>query len=412
VALGDLIMVCQACGTVHHRSCWNKHGGCGAYSCAPDRRDKVGENGSVLTITSAEIERATPLPVPRRPVVSVAAGTAGPFPPPPPGPDRINRLALASLACGLAGIPLFGVVTGLVAIFLAALALSSIRGTTQRGLWLAFAGLLLGLVDVVGWVIFLAMMLGGASPGTDLHLGENPPPLKVIQELEPALQRSMRANVVIESPGGLAVLGGKAIGSGVILQIQDGEALIVTNRHVVDHQFSSNVDENGSDLARIGPVTIKMLGPSESQGHVVWLAPGKIDLALVRAPSSSAAQASNWQKGRPVKVGQSVFAIGNPYQLGWTHTQGVVSQLRTQLAGTRQVLVIQTQASINPGNSGGGLYDTEGYLLGINTWTSDKRISEGIGFAIALESLLDLWPPPISWQSAVGSKQSAVGNAK
>jgi S1-C subfamily serine protease len=328
-------------------------------------------------------------------VVTGAAGPAGPFPAPAPGPDRINRLALASLVCGLAGIPLFGVVTGLVAIFLAALALSSIRGTSQRGLGLALGGLFLGLVDVVGWVIFLALALGGSSTGTDLRLGEHPPPLKVIQELEPALQRSMRANVVIESPGGLAALGGKAIGSGVILQIQEGDALIVTNRHVVDHHFASDVDENSSDLARLGPLTIKMLGPSESQGRVVWLAPGKIDLALVRAPISSAAQASNWQKGRPVRVGQSVFAIGNPYHLGWSHTQGVVSQLRTQLAGLRQVQVIQTQASINPGNSGGGLYDTDGYLLGINTWTSDKRISEGIGFAIALETLLDLAPPPI-----------------
>lgn len=57
--------------------------------------------------------------------------------------------------------------------------------------------------------------------------------------------------------------------------------------------------------------------------------------------------------------------------------------------------VIQTQASINPGNSGGGLYDHDGYLLGINTWTTDKSLSEGIGFAISLDSLLELAPPPL-----------------
>ena len=47
-------------------------------------------------------------------------------------------------------------------------------------------------------------------------------------------------------------------------------------------------------------------------------------------------------------------------------------------------------------NSGGGLYDREGYCLGINTWTADKSISEGIGFAVALDTLSDLAPPPLA----------------
>ena len=49
--------------------------------------------------------------------------------------------------------------------------------------------------------------------------------------------------------------------------------------------------------------------------------------------------------------------------------------------------MIQTDAALNPGNSGGGLYDKSGTLIGINTWTNDKRFSEGLGFAIALDSL-------------------------
>jgi S1-C subfamily serine protease len=258
---------------------------------------------------------------------------------------------------------------------------------------MAMAGLVLGIVDVVGWVVFLGIMLGHSSIHPDLHFAELPPDLSVIQELDPPLQRAMRANVVIESTGGLWLLGGKAIGSGVIVQISSGEALIVTNRHVVDRDFSSVGDDNGSGPESLGPLAIKMLGQPEGKGRVVWFAPGGIDLALVRAPCSSAAQAANWQRGRPTRVGQDVFAIGNPYRLGWTHTQGVISQLRSQLAGLRRVHVIQTQAAINPGNSGGGLYDKEGYLIGINTWTSDKSISEGIGFAIAMESLLELAPP-------------------
>ena len=49
-----------------------------------------------------------------------------------------------------------------------------------------------------------------------------------------------------------------------------------------------------------------------------------------------------------------------------------------------------------PGNSGGGLYDTDGYCLGINTWTHDKSVSEGIGFAITLDTLAELAPPPLA----------------
>jgi serine protease Do len=128
------------------------------------------------------------------------------------------------------------------------------------------------------------------------------------------------------------------------------------------------------------------------------MAPGQIDLALVRAPCSatSLGQAAPWQKGRPMRVGAPVFAIGNPHYLGWSHTQGVISQFRSRTYDSRRVRIIQTQAAINPGNSGGGLYDLEGYCLGINTWTADKSISEGIGFAIALDTLFDLAPPPLA----------------
>jgi S1-C subfamily serine protease len=71
----------------------------------------------------------------------------------------------------------------------------------------------------------------------------------------------------------------------------------------------------------------------------------------------------------------------------------VISQFRTMTFGSRALRVIQTQTAINPGNSGGGLYDGESYLVGINTWTSDKRFSEGLSFAIAFDSLLALDPP-------------------
>ena len=58
----------------------------------------------------------------------------------------------------------------------------------------------------------------------------------------------------------------------------------------------------------------------------------------------------------------------------------------------QRLRVIQMQTAVNPGNSGGGLYDQKGDLVGIVTWSQDKRVSEGLNFAIAMESVLPLLP--------------------
>jgi S1-C subfamily serine protease len=390
---------------VHHQTCWGERAGCGSYACAPARRPEIaaGPTEPVLLITQAEIERAIPLRAAALPLraASPESRTWNRAAPSPagrtPAKPRISRLAIASLVCAVAGILLFGVITGLVAVVLALVAMSQIRNNSQRGVWLAASGFLLGIVDVVGWAILLVTFLSHNGLSTDLLYSEPPPDLAVIQELEPPLQRAMRANVLIERTVGMALLGGKAIGSGVILRIDRGEALIVTNRHVVDAAFPSRNDNSAERLSRVGRLTIRMLGQADCEGQVIWMAPGLIDLALVRAACTSAtgAQAAFSQKARPMKVGQTVFAIGNPHQLGWTQTQGVISQFRVRPIDDRRIRVIQTQAAINQGNSGGGLYDQEGYCLGINTWTADKRTTEGIGFAIALDTLFDLSPAPL-----------------
>ncbi len=107
-------------------------------------------------------------------------------------------------------------------------------------------------------------------------------------------------------------------------------------------------------------------------------------------------------------IGSEVFTIGNPQHLDWSHTRGSISQLRLQKRGPRQVHVIQTDAALNPGNSGGGLYDKSGTLIGINTWTNDKRSSEGLGFAIALDSLLELDPPGVHAAHAEPAKTKEI----
>jgi S1-C subfamily serine protease len=83
------------------------------------------------------------------------------------------------------------------------------------------------------------------------------------------------------------------------------------------------------------------------------------------------------------RVGDAVFAVGNPLGYEASYTAGVVSAVRTTGAREDGVRVLQVQASVNPGNSGGGLYDQEGRLIGLNTWTAARSEAEGMGFAIS-----------------------------
>jgi 2-alkenal reductase len=87
-----------------------------------------------------------------------------------------------------------------------------------------------------------------------------------------------------------------------------------------------------------------------------------------------------------LKVGQSAFAIGNPFGLDQSLTSGIISALKRRLptSGGREIAdVIQTDAAINPGNSGGPLLDSAGQVIGVNTAVSQD--AQGIGFAIPID---------------------------
>ncbi|MBI3480432.1 MAG: trypsin-like peptidase domain-containing protein [Nitrosomonadales bacterium] len=94
---------------------------------------------------------------------------------------------------------------------------------------------------------------------------------------------------------------------------------------------------------------------------------------------------------RDLKVGQKVFAIGNPFGLDWTLTNGIVSALNrslTEESGAMVEHLIQTNAAINPGNSGGPLLDSAGRLIGINTAIySPNGANAGIGFAVPVDTV-------------------------
>tara|TARA_R110002072_G_scaffold13481_1_gene56734 strand:+ start:198385 stop:199686 length:1302 start_codon:yes stop_codon:yes gene_type:complete len=393
IVRGEKTVQCSDCGDVQHWSCWNSGNGCGSYDCSTGYAGhSCDENAeAVLRITSDEVRNAVPL----------ASGISGSYRGPaisiPVGPgvesDRWNRLAIVSFVVAILGIPLFGIVTGLVAVVLGGLALVGKHSLKRRGAGLAAGGILLGIADFAGWSIVLFQMGGAPGVGLALDIDEFEPDPVALEALPDHLNRAMMANVLIQVQQGMDNLWGSAIGSGVILRIVDGSALIVTNRHVVDANFPGSSSDEIADSGKGDTLRIKLVGQPNVIGKIVWLAGGGIDLALIRAPVTSNKALTAWWDATPrAAVGDPVFAVGNPHGLGWTLTRGDVSQLRRQNYGGSTLRVVQTSAAINPGNSGGGLYDESGHLIGINTWTRDKRFAEGLGFAISFQELLPLVP--------------------
>jgi S1-C subfamily serine protease len=286
---------------------------------------------------------------------------------------------VAALLAGLAAL-LLGVI-GVVA-----------HSRRRRGLGLAVLGICLGLGSLVCWTVSLGHFgQDAARAHFDLE-GFEPDP-EALADLPDAIGRAMRANVLITAEAGWESMFEAGIGSGVILRIEDDMALVVTNRHVIDMEFDERESAAPADLARLAHVTVKMIGQPALGAQIVWVAPDGVDLALLQVPvTADKPQEAHWDAARHVVVGDEVFAVGNPHGLGWTHTGGDVSQIRNQEQASRAYRVIQTSAPINPGNSGGGLYSHDGLLIGINTWTQDKRFSEGLGFSIAIPTLFKLAP--------------------
>jgi Do/DeqQ family serine protease len=158
----------------------------------------------------------------------------------------------------------------------------------------------------------------------------------------------------------------RSLGSGVIV---DPSGLVVTNNHVI---------EGASE------VKVALADKREFEAEMVLKDP-RTDLAVLRIKDGRARfPAVELGDSDDLQVGDIVLAIGNPFAVGQTVTQGIISALaRTQVGITDYQFFIQTDAAINPGNSGGALVDVNGRLAGINTAIfSRSGGSIGIGFAI------------------------------
>lgn len=166
----------------------------------------------------------------------------------------------------------------------------------------------------------------------------------------------------------------RGTGSGFIW---DNSGHIVTNRHVV--------------AGATGGARVRLSDGRDVEATLVGVSAAH-DLAVLRVNLATMPPPLPLGSSAELRVGQSTFAIGNPFGLDWTLTTGIVSALDRSLPTEdgRSLIehLIQTDAAINPGNSGGPLLDSAGRLIGVNTVIySPSGASAGVGFAIPVDTV-------------------------
>lgn len=196
---------------------------------------------------------------------------------------------------------------------------------------------------------------------------------------ENMLEQSLRTVVGISGAGLSADTDGavrRNMGSGVIAS---SDGYIITNHHVVG--------------SRLGYVEVTLHNGETLQGKVVW-SEGGLDLAVVKIDGTDYPYCELGDV-KNLRVGESVFAIGNPLSMQFqrTVTAGIVSALGRSISvenekGEQSYMedLIQTDASINPGNSGGPLINSAGEVVGINTVKVSS--AEGMGFAVPINACI------------------------
>jgi putative serine protease PepD len=178
---------------------------------------------------------------------------------------------------------------------------------------------------------------------------------------------------------------GGGVGSGVVVDLSGH---ILTNNHVVDGAVTLVVElPDGTTAAA------ELLGSDAGN-----------DLAVIRAdlPASALVPAS-FGDSDAVRVGEPVFAIGNPFDLDFTVTAGIISGIdresQQRLNGRSIRGVLQTDAAVNPGNSGGPLFNAAGEVIGINTAVENpvgQNFFVGVGYAVPSNTALRFIPDMIA----------------
>lgn len=182
----------------------------------------------------------------------------------------------------------------------------------------------------------------------------------------------------------------KATGSGIIIS-EDG--YILTNNHVVDSSSSAS-SYSYYDISEATSIKVKLnsntYGEDATFDAKIVGKDSQTDLAVLKIEKTGLTKAEFADSDEAV-VGEFAMAVGSPLGLDTTVTTGIISAVNREVESDgNKYVCIQTDAAINSGNSGGALVNSDGKVIGINTLKLSGTGVEGIGFAIPINSTLDV----------------------
>ncbi len=176
---------------------------------------------------------------------------------------------------------------------------------------------------------------------------------------------------------------GSATGSGVIIT-EDG--YILTNNHVVNTSSSSSYYK----VSQANKITVKLYNDETIYDAEIVGTDETTDLAVIKIDKSGLPSATLGDSDK-ISVGEFCMAVGSPLGMESTVTAGIISaKARNITSEGKEYTVIQTDAAINSGNSGGALVNSKGEVIGINTLKIAGTGIEGIGFAIPINSTVNI----------------------
>jgi putative serine protease PepD len=269
--------------------------------------------------------------------------------------------------------------------------------------------LLIGSACIAVATIAAAFTVGLLLP-RDNNNGPAPLPAVSSSPVKPAAGQSVAGAVYAKvSPAVVSIRTGQGSGTGFLI---NDTGKIVTNAHVVSGNSRVVVRFGSHGTSLDGAV----MGTDQSSDlAVVSIDPGAVPQGV---------KPLQFADSRTVQVGDTALAIGNPFGLDRTVTQGIVSGLGRHIqapSGFSIDSVIQTDAPINPGNSGGPLLDTSGRVIGVNSQieTGGANGNVGIGFAVPSNTVRQVVPrliqgetvqhPYLGISTAAGTSPSATG---
>ena len=186
-----------------------------------------------------------------------------------------------------------------------------------------------------------------------------------------ATSNSIESVVTVYTYGGNRSYASNNIGSGVIFS-EDG--YIVTNTHII----------TGNNL-----IKVKLNTGEEFDANLIG-ADINADIAVLKINPNTLLKPINISNSDDLKIGDKVLAIGNPYGIGISVSNGIISATGRDY-GNPYLELIQTDAAINPGNSGGALINENGNLIGINTKIFSRTGAyQGLGFAIPSNNIVQI----------------------